>query len=86
MKKLTNSDIALIKIVRATFTNDKWVVLVTDANNYIYDVSFNGLESDDNDIILSNTHTALLEVDKYESPVLPVEIIRDDIVGSTPKL
>jgi hypothetical protein len=86
MKKLTSGDIALTKIVRATFLNDKWVILVTDTNNYLYNVSFTGLESDDNNTILSNTHTALLDVDKYEVPVLPVDVTREDIVGSTPKL
>ena len=54
MKKLTSGDIALTKIVRATFLNDKWVILVTDTNNYLYNVSFTGLESDDNNTILSN--------------------------------
>jgi hypothetical protein len=86
MPKLTDRDITLTKIVRATFLNDKWVILVTDTNNYLYNVSFTGLESDDNNTILSNTHTALLDVDKYEEPVLPVDITREDIVGSTPKL
>jgi hypothetical protein len=86
MLKLTDRDITLTKIVRATFLNDKWVILVTDTNNYLYNVSFTGLESDDNNTILSNTHTALLDVDKYEEPVLPVDITREDIVGSTPKL
>jgi|DEB19_MinimDraft_2_1074335.scaffolds.fasta_scaffold184177_2 hypothetical protein len=86
MEKLTSNEIALTKIVRATFLNDKWVVLVSDADNNIYNVSFTGLESDNDDTILSNTHAALLEVDKYVAPVLPVTINRENIIGLTPKL
>jgi hypothetical protein len=84
MAKLTGEDIALTSITSATFSDGKWFILVTDSNNIIYNVSFDGLVLDSNEIILSNTYTALLDVDKYEEPNLPKEIVNNKVVGRTP--
>ena len=86
MAKLTTNEIEALTIVRATLEGGKWVVLTTDESHYIYRVSFDGLESDDDALILSNTHTALADVDKYESPVIVQPITRDCICGENPTL
>ena len=85
MAKLTQEEIALTKIVRATFESGKWNVLVSDNDFMVYSVSFDGSENDSNDVILKNTNDALLEVEKIEPVVLPTPIVRDDIVGEAPK-
>ena len=84
MAKLTTQEIEATKIIRATFENDKWVILVFDESNHIYRVEFTGNESDDNATILNNLHTALLEVDKYEPVVIPQPTIREDLNGLNP--
>jgi phosphomannomutase len=84
MAKLTAKDIETTKVIRATFENSKWVILVTDETNYIYRVEFEGSESDDNATILTKAHAALLEVDKYEPVVIPEPIIREDLNGLNP--
>jgi hypothetical protein len=84
MAKLTGEDIALTSITSAVFSDGKWFILVTDSNNIIYNVSFDGLVLDSNEIILSNTYTALLDVDKYVEPNLPKETVNNKVVGRTP--
>lgn len=85
MTKLTQEEIALTKIVRATFESGKWNVLVSDNEFMIYSVSFEGAEGDSNEVILKNTNDALLEVDKIEPVVLPTPVVREDIIGEAPK-
>ena len=85
MAKLTQEEIALTKIVRATFESGKWNVLVSDNEFMIYSVSFEGAEVDSNEVILKNTNDALLEVDKIEPVVLPTPVVREAIVGEPPK-
>lgn len=84
MAKLTSNDIASTKVIRATFESDKWIILVSDEKDFIYRVDFTGQESDDNATLLSKTHEALLEVDKYEPVVLPQPVIREDLSGLNP--
>lgn len=84
MAKLTAKDIETTKVIRATFEDSKWVILVTDEANYIYRVEFEGSESDDNTTLLTKAHAALLEVDKYEPVVIPEPIIREDLNGLNP--
>jgi hypothetical protein len=85
MAKLTAQEIEESKVIRATFEEGKWVILVSDSNDFIYRVMFDGLEGDDNNTLLSKTKEALLEVDKYEPPVIPTPVVRDDIIGSSLK-
>lgn len=84
MAKLTIQEIEATKIIRATFENNKWVILVFDESNHIYRVEFTGTESDDNATILNNLHIALLEVEKYEPVVIPQPTIREDLNGLNP--
>jgi hypothetical protein len=84
MAKLTVQEIEATKVIRATFENSKWVILVSDETNYIYRVEFEGSESDDNTTLLTKTHAALLEVEKYEPVVIPQPIIREDLNGLNP--
>jgi hypothetical protein len=85
MAKLTTQEIELCKIVRATFENNKWAILVSEEKGYIHQVIFDGKEDDDNNTILSKTKEALLEVEKYEAPVIVEPITREDIVGTNLK-
>lgn len=84
MAKLTIKEIDNTKVIRATFELDKWVILVSDENNYVYRVEFDGNESDDNSILLSKTHEALLEIEKFEPVVMPQPVIREDLTGLNP--
>lgn len=84
MAKLTALEVEATKIIRATFSNGHWTVLVSDTQNKIYNVRFAGAEGDADSLILTNTHTALLLVDKYEAPVLPVVVERKDVYGHAP--
>jgi hypothetical protein len=84
MAKLTSEEISTLKVIRATFESEKWNVLVSDENNIIYGVRFDGTESDDNTTLLTNLHTALLEVEKYEPVVIPQPIVREDLIGLNP--
>lgn len=84
MAKLTDTDIISTKIISATFSSDKWFVLVSDSDNVIYNVSFDGLQTDSTITISTNTYTALLDVDKYVEPTPPEEIVNDKVVGVTP--
>jgi hypothetical protein len=84
MAKLTTQDIEKTKVIRATFEDSKWVILVSDENNYIYRVEFEGSESDDNETLLSKTHIELLEIEKYEPVVIPEPIVREDLNGLNP--
>jgi hypothetical protein len=84
MAKLTDRDIASTKIISATFASGKWFVLVSDTDNVIYNVSFDGLQIDSNITISTNTYTALLDVDKYVEPTSPKEVVNDKVVGATP--
>ena len=81
MTKLTAQEIEKLKVIRATFENNKWIVLVSDDNNFIYRVMFDGLETDDNETIITKTKSGLLGVDKIEPTVLPEPTIRRDIAG-----
>jgi len=81
MAKLTAEEIENLQVIRATFDNGKWVVLVSDENNFIYRAMFDGLEGDDNSTIITKTKVELLEVDKFEPIVVPTPIIREDITG-----
>lgn len=82
MANLTAQEIELCKVVRATFENGKWSILVSEENGFIYQVSFDGSEGDDNAQILLKTKEALLEVEKYEEPVIVQPLTRDDIIGT----
>lgn len=82
MANLTTQEIELCKVVRATFKNGKWSILISEESGFIYQVSFNGKEDDDNVTILSKTKEVLLEVEKYEPPVIVTPLTRDDIVGT----
>ncbi len=84
MAKLTAEEISNTKVVRATFENNKWVILVSDDTDFIYRVEFDGAESDDNSTLLTKTHEALLDVDKYEPVVIPQPVIREDLNGLNP--
>jgi hypothetical protein len=84
MAKLTIKEIEATKVVRATFEESKWVVLVYDETDYIYRVEFEGSESDDNATILAKTHVVLLQVEKYEPAVILQPIIREDLNGLNP--
>jgi hypothetical protein len=84
MNKLTTQEIEKTKVLRATFEDDKWVVVVTDKDNMVYRVSFVGSESDTNETILSNIHNELLNVDKIVPVVTPQPIIREDLNGLNP--
>ena len=84
MAKLTTEEISNTKVIRATFESTKWIFLVSDENNIIYRVEFEGSESDDNATLLSKTHEALLEVEKYEPMVVPQPVIREDLNGLNP--
>ena len=84
MAKLTTNEIEQTKVVRATFLDGRWVVLVSDEKEYIYRVIFEGEETDDNSIILSNTHNELLNVEKHEEPIILKEVTRDNINGLNP--
>ena len=55
MAKLTDTDIISTKIISATFSSDKWFVLVSDSDNVIYNVSFDGLQTDSTITISTNT-------------------------------
>lgn len=85
MAKLTNEDIAKTNVVRATFENGTWIVLVSDESGFIYRVDFEGEENESNDSLLLKVHNGLLEEDKYEAPVIVEPTVRDTIVGLTPK-
>ncbi len=84
MAKLTNEEIANSKIIRATFENGKWIILVCDENDFIYRVTFEGAESDENSTLLTKTNEALLEVDKHEPVIVTQSIIREDLNGLNP--
>ena len=84
MAKLTAEEISKTTVVRATFENNRWIILVSDENDLIYRVDFDGAESDDNSVLLSKTHQGLLEVDKYEPVVVPQSVIREDLNGLNP--
>lgn len=84
MAKLTAQEIEATKVIRATFENGKWVILVSDETSYTYRVDFEGSESDDNATLLTKAHTALLEVDKYEPVVIPEPMVREDLNGLNP--
>jgi len=84
MAKLTAQEIETTKVIRATFEDSKWVILVSDEANYIYRVQFEGSESDDNTTLLTKTHTELLEVDKYEPVVIAEPVVREDLNGLNP--
>jgi len=84
MAKFTIKDIESSKIIRATFEEGNWVIIVSDNNNLMYRVIFEGSESDDNSILLSKTHSALLELDKHEPTVIPEPIVREDLSGLNP--
>jgi hypothetical protein len=84
MAKLTTQDIEKTKVIRATFEDSKWVILVSDESDYIYRVEFEGSESDDNETLLFKTHVELSLVDKYEPVVIPQPIIREDLNGLNP--
>ena len=84
MAKLTAQEIEMTRVIRATFEDSKWVILVSDDNNCIYRVEFEGSESDDNGVLLSKTHIELSLVDKYEPVVFSGPIIREDLNGLNP--
>jgi hypothetical protein len=84
MAKLTTQDIEKTKVIRATFEDSKWVILVSDESDYIYRVEFEGSESDDNETLLFKTHVELSLVDKCEPVVIPQPIIREDLNGLNP--
>jgi phosphomannomutase len=84
MAKLTAQEIETTKVIRATFEDSKWVILVSDEANYIYRVEFEGSESDDNATLLTKVHAALLEVDKYEPVVIAEPVVREDLNGLNP--
>lgn len=83
MVKLTTQEISNFKIVRAIFESEKWNILVSDENNLIYSVRFDGLESDDNTLLLTKINEALLETEKYEPVVIPQPVTREDLIGLT---
>lgn len=85
MAKLTITEIENTKIIRSTLINAKWNILVSDNENNIYNVRFDGSETDSDETVLTKTHTALLDVEKHNTPVLPITIERDTIIGQTPK-
>jgi hypothetical protein len=84
MSKLTAQEIEKTKVLRATFEDNKWVVIVTDEDNMVYRVSFDGTESDTNETILSNLHNELLNVDKIVPVFIPQPIVREDLNGLNP--
>jgi len=84
MAKLTAEEVAAAKVIRATFENGKWIILVSDSSDFIYRVDFEGAESDDNATLLSKTHEALLETEKYEPVVIPQPVVREDLTGLNP--
>jgi hypothetical protein len=84
MSKLTAQEIEKTKVLRATFEDNKWVVIVTDEDNMVYRVSFDGTESDTNETILSNVHNELLNVDKIVPVFIPQPIVREDLNGLNP--
>lgn len=83
MAKLTTQEISNFKIVRAIFESEKWNILVSDENNLIYSVRFDGSESDDNTTLLTKINEALLETEKYEPAVIPQPVTREDLIGLT---
>jgi len=83
MAKLTSEEIAGLKIIRTTFEGNKWIVLVSDENGYIYRAMFEGLENDENSSIITKTKNYLLDVEKFVPTILPTPLVREDIVGST---
>lgn len=84
MAKLTAEEVAASKVIRATFEEGKWIILVSDSSDFIYRVDFDGVESDDNATLLSKTHAALLETEKYEPVVIPQPVVREDLTGLNP--
>lgn len=84
MAKLTSEEISTLKVIRATFESEKWNVLVSDENNIIYGVRFDGAESDDNATLLTKINEALLETEKYEPVVIPQPVVREDLIGLNP--
>lgn len=83
MAKLTTQEISNFKIVRAIFESEKWNILVSDENNLIYSVRFDGSESDDNTTLLTKINEVLLETEKYEPMVIPQPVTREDLIGLT---
>ena len=84
MAKLTPEEASNCEIIRATFEGGKWTVLVSDESYMIYRVYFDGNELDENTVLLSKTHQALLTVDKHEPVVIPEPIVRDELNGLNP--
>ena len=85
MGKLNEIDVAKTSIVRATFENNKWVVLVNDEEGFIYWVEFNGDENEPDNSILAKTKVELMKLDKFEKPVLPQKTIRESVSGLIPR-
>lgn len=83
MAKLTSQEISNFKIIRAIFESEKWNILVSDENNLIYSVRFDGTESDDNTKLLGRINEVLLETEKHEPTVIPQPITREDLIGLT---
>lgn len=83
MAKLTAQEISNFKVVRAIFESEMWNILVSDENDLIYSVRFDGLESDDNTTLLTKINETLLQTEKYEPVVIPQPITREDLIGLT---
>ena len=84
MVKLTKIEVEALNIIRSTFENGKWIILAEDVSHFIYRVSFEGLEDDEDSVLLANAHAAFLLVDKIEVPTLVQPITRDYICGLNP--
>jgi hypothetical protein len=85
MAKLNESDVAKTNIVRATYENNMWVVLVNDTDGIIYRVEFNGDENEPDSSILAKTKVELMKLDRIEKPVVVEPKRRDTVVGLAPK-
>jgi hypothetical protein len=81
---MTDRDIQLTRIVKTKFKSDNWSVTVIDENDFIYEVNFSGSTEDTDSLILENTYNELLNVEKKQLIIPPVDVTRDTIIGSTP--
>lgn len=81
---MTDRDIQLIKVVKAKFEIDTWVIIVIDENDLLYDVRFQGTGEESDSELLENTYNMLLNVDKKKIILPPSDKTRDTVVGLTP--
>jgi hypothetical protein len=82
---MTNQEIELTTVVRATFENNIWNIVVTDENQHLYGLRIEGNENDNDDDLLDKIEKKLLTINKYVPPVLYAPTTKESLVGKKPK-